>query len=68
MSADPNVDARQTRVREFMQLLPLTMEIAGLPKNQPGTLFTQDQLDLRVSVLKNAYKLARGLVKEVSDG
>lgn len=68
MSADPTVEARQNRVREFMQLLPLTIELAGLPKGQPGVLFTPDQMDLRVTVLRNAYKLARGLVKEVSEG
>jgi hypothetical protein len=66
MSADPSVDARQQRAKEFIQLLPLTMELAGLPKCEPGKMFTVDQLDLRVTHIRNAYKMARQLVRDVS--
>jgi hypothetical protein len=68
MSADTTPDVRQQRAREFMQMLPLTLELAGLPKCEHGRMFTADQLDLRVTHIKNAYKLARQLVKEVSEG
>lgn len=52
---------RQAKVKEFMGLLPLTLEIAGLPKAS-GSQFTDGQLEVRVQVIKHAYKLARQLV------
>lgn len=68
MSADMTGDTRNQRMKEFMQILPLTIELAGLPKCEPSKLFTSDQLDLRCTNLKAAYKLARQLLKEVSEG
>jgi hypothetical protein len=68
MSADNTAEVRAQRIREFMQMLPLTLELAGLPKAAPGVLFTPDQMDLRVTVVKNAYKLARGLIRDVGEG
>ncbi len=67
-SAAPSAEVRQQRAREFLQMLPLTLELAGLPKCEPGKMFTSDQLDLRVLHLRTAYKLARSLVKEMSEG
>lgn len=67
MSADVSADVRNQRMKEFLQILPLTVELAGLPKCDPNKIFTADQLDLRVTNLKIAYKLARGLLKEVAD-
>jgi hypothetical protein len=68
MSADITPDVRQQRVKEFLQILPLTIELAGLPKCEPNKLFTPDQMDLRSNVLRNAYKLARQLLKDVGEG
>jgi hypothetical protein len=68
MSADTSADVRNQRIKEFLQILPLTVELAGLPKCDPNKIFTADQLDLRVTNLKIAYKLARGLLKEVAEG
>lgn len=68
MSADVSPDVRNQRIKEFLQILPLTAELAGLPKCDPNKIFTADQLDLRVTNLRIAYKLARGLLKEVADG
>lgn len=67
MSADVSADVRNQRIKEFLQILPLTVELAGLPKCEPNKLFTPDQLDLRVTNLRTAYKLARQLLKEVAD-
>ena len=53
---------QQAKMREFMSLLPLTLELAGLPKSQPGTQFTEGQMEVRVIVLKHAFKMARQLV------
>jgi hypothetical protein len=68
MSAEVPADVRNQRIKEFLQFLPLTAELAGLPKCDPNKIFTADQLDLRVTNLKIAYKLARGLLKDVADG
>lgn len=68
MSAEASADVRNQRIKEFLQILPLTVELAGLPKCDPNKIFTADQLDLRCTNLKIAYKLARGLLKEVADG
>lgn len=65
--SDTTPEVRQQRAREFMQILPLTIELAGLPHGTLGTMFTPDQMDFRVNSLKNAYKLARKLIREISD-
>jgi hypothetical protein len=68
MSADVSAEVRNQRIKEFLQILPLTAELAGLPKCDPNKIFTQDQLDLRVTNLRIAYKLARQMLKEVAEG
>lgn len=67
MSADATPEVRTTRMKEFMQLLPLTVELAGLPKSPPDRLFTTDQMEARVLSIRMAYKLARGVLKEVAE-
>jgi hypothetical protein len=54
-------------MKEFMQLLPLTLELAGLPKCHPDRLFTTDQLEARVTTVRMAYKVARQLVRDVGE-
>jgi hypothetical protein len=65
MSPD-TANLQQAKMKEFMQLLPLTIELAGLPKAEPGRQFTEGQMDVRLTVIRNAYKLARQLLIEVS--
>jgi hypothetical protein len=60
------VDRQQQKVREFMQLLPLTLEIAGLPRAEPGQHFSEGQLDVRATNIRNAYKLARQVILDVA--
>ncbi|CAN5213090.1 hypothetical protein BH11PLA2_BH11PLA2_02320 [soil metagenome] len=67
MSADITPEVRQQRAKEFLQILPLTMEIAGLPDGQIGMPYNADQMDVRCMTLKTAYKLARKLLREVSE-
>jgi hypothetical protein len=55
-------DRQQMKQREFMQLLPLTLAIAGLPTAPPGTYFNEGQMELRANSVRNAYKFARQLV------
>ena len=66
MSTDPNVNQQQLKQKEFMQLLPLISEIAGLPKAEVGRQFTPEQMEVRAITLKTAYKVARQLVIEVA--
>jgi hypothetical protein len=60
------VDRQQQRVAEFLRLLPLTIEIAGLPRAEPGKYFNEGQMDIRANALRTAYKLARQTVIEVA--
>jgi hypothetical protein len=56
----------QQRIKDFLQLLPLTSEIAGLPRAELGRNFNEDQMNVRINVLKLAYKLARQLIVDVA--
>jgi hypothetical protein len=66
MSTDPNVQLQQQKQKEFMGMIALTIEIAGLPRAEPGRHFTPEQMELRASTLKNASKVARQLLLDVS--
>lgn len=61
-------ELKQARMREFMQLLPLTLELAGLSKADPGRPFTGDQIEGRVMSVRAAYKAAKALLREVGEG
>jgi hypothetical protein len=64
MSTD-TTDARQTKYREFMSLLPLTVAIAGLPEAEAGKYYTEGQMENRAANLRLAYKIARQVIQEV---
>ncbi len=68
MAEESTPELRQARMKEFMSLLPLTMELAGLPKAQLGTIFNEGQMEVRVMNIRSAFKLARALVKEIGEG
>jgi hypothetical protein len=65
MSADPS-QLQQAKMKEFMSLLPLTLELAGLAKAGPGQHFSEGQMEVRVNTVRNAYKLARQLVIDIA--
>ena len=67
MADEITPEVRTQRMKEFLSMLPLTLELAGLPKCAPGTLFNDGQMEVRVTVVRNAYKLARQLVKDVGE-
>jgi hypothetical protein len=58
----------QQRYRQFLDLLPLTIALAGLPPSDHGRAFTDDQLESRAMTIKKAYQKARQLAKACSDG
>ena len=62
-----NVDQKQQRAREFMSLLPLTLELAGLARAEPGKIFTEGQLESRATSIRTAYKFARQIILEVTE-
>ena len=60
------VDRQQQKINEFLRLLPLTMAIAGLPDCEAGRHFTEGQMDVRGTTLRNAYKVARLVILEIA--
>ncbi len=62
MSTDE--DTLKRRYREFVDLLPLTVAIAGLPENTSSRSHTVEQMEARAQVLGNAYKLARQVLRD----
>jgi hypothetical protein len=63
-----SAEMKQARMKEFMQLLPLTFELAGLPTGDPLRPYTSDQMEGRALSIRAAYKIAKALLKEVGEG
>jgi len=61
-----SVDRQQQKVREFMSILPLTLELAGLPRAEAGRYYNEGQIDARSTTIKAAYKVARQMILEVA--
>lgn len=59
-------DRQQQKVREFMSLLPLTLELAGLPHAEPGRYFNEGQIEARATTVRAAYKVARQIILDVA--
>jgi hypothetical protein len=60
------IDRQQQKINEFLRLLPLTIELAGLPKEERGKYFNDAQLELRANALRTAYRYARQLVLDIA--
>jgi hypothetical protein len=60
------VDRQQQKVAEFLRLLPLTAEIAGLPHSEHAKHYNEGQMETRANTLRAAYKIARQLVLDVA--
>jgi hypothetical protein len=65
-TGNEGIDRQQQKVTEFMRLLPLTLEIAGLPKSELGRHFNEGQMEVRINTIKSAYRLARQLLIDVA--
>lgn len=63
-TADANAAEQQRRYREFLDLMPLTLALAGLPHSDSGKYYTEDQIEVRAFAVRHAYKVARQLVRE----
>lgn len=55
---------QQQRYRQFLDLMPLTLSLAGLPHSESGKYYTEDQIQSRLFTVKHAYKAARQLARE----
>ena len=66
--SEPNAAAaaadQQRRYREFLDLLPLAITLAGLPTSEGTRYYSEDQMELRANTIKHAYKFARLLAKD----
>ena len=60
--AEPN--DIQRNYKEFLDLLPLTLALAGLPQSDTGRYYTDEQIESRVFTIKHAYKAARSVTRE----
>ena len=63
-TADPSVADQQRRYREFLDLMPLMITLAGLPTSDIGKYYTEEQMETRVFTLRHAYKMARQFARE----
>ena len=57
----------QQKYRQFLDLLPLTITLAGLPPSE-GRLFGEEQIEARGITFKAAYRVARTVAKECLGG
>ena len=65
--SEVSAEVKMARMKEFLQLLPLTMEVAGLPECHPDRSFTADQMEARLISIRMAYKATRNFVREVGE-
>lgn len=65
MSVDSG-DKQQQKVREFMSLMPLTLAVAGLPPSDPVKHYNEDQMEVRASTIRTAYKIARQIILDIA--
>ena len=54
----------QRRYKEFLDLMPLTLALAGLPHSEPGRYYSEEQIETRLFAVRHAFKAARTLVRE----
>lgn len=54
----------QRRYKEFLDLLPLTLAIAGLPESERGRYYTEEQIETRLSAIRHAWRAARQVARE----
>lgn len=57
-------DDVQRRYREFLDLLPLTLSLAGLPTSEGTRPYSEEQIEARAFTIKHAWKAARQVARE----
>lgn len=61
-------EAVQRRYREFLDLMPITLAIAGLSPYEGSRSLTAEQMEARANVINNAFRIARRSVREAIKG
>jgi hypothetical protein len=56
---------QQRRYKEFLELMPLTLALAGLPPSEHGKYYNEEQIETRIFAIRHAHKAARQLVREL---
>jgi hypothetical protein len=57
----------QQKYRQFLDLLPLTLSLAGLPPSE-SRLFTEEQIEARAITIRAAYRVAKATARECLGG
>jgi hypothetical protein len=57
----------QQKYRQFLDLLPLTITLAGLPTSE-NRLYSEEQIEARAITFRAAYRVARSVAKECLGG
>jgi len=65
-NANPAADLQQ-KYRQFLDLMPLTVALAGLPTSE-GRLYSEEQIEARAMTFRAAYRVARTTAKECLGG
>jgi hypothetical protein len=63
----PSSNDLQQKYRQFLDLLPLTITLAGLPPSE-GRLFSEEQIEARAITVRLAYRVARSVAKDCLGG
>jgi len=58
----------QQRNKQFLELLPLTIALAGLPTSDHGKAYGEDQLEARAMTIKKAFRQAQQVAKTCIEG
>ena len=67
MTDQPNANDLQQKYRQFLDLLPVTVALAGLPTSE-GRLYSEEQIEARGMTFKAAYRVARTVARECLGG
>ncbi len=57
----------QQKYRQFLDLMPLTVALAGLPPSETR-LFSEEQIEARAITVRAAYRVARTTAKDCLSG
>ena len=63
--SEQNQAEMQRRYKQFLDLLPLTLTLAGLPPSEPGRYYGVEQIETRLFAVRHAYQAAKTLINEV---
>ena len=50
------VTDQQRRYREFLDLMPLTLALAGLPTSEHGKYYNEEQIETRMFAIRHANR------------